>query len=160
MMGQEKEDKIMKKSAQECLSLAKEFLNQEKAWAPHVQFNENERYFHLLHEDEDTEVWLLCWTGANDTGWHDHGASQAGVVVASGDIMEDIPTLSGAVARKMKKGDEITMENGHIHRMYAQNTQGVSIHVYSPPLSRVSQYYSDDTGRLYRIEQDGSKPLG
>src|SRR4051794_15739760 len=44
-------------------------------WERHVGFDDGERVYASLHRDAHVDVWLLCWTPANDTGWHDHDIS-------------------------------------------------------------------------------------
>lgn len=144
----------------QCLAMARSLANDRRLWEPHLRFDPDSRYYHLLHLDAAVEIWLLCWVGPNDTGWHDHGASSAGVVVAQGAIMEEVPTLAGPVSRRLGTGDSISMPPGHIHRMHAaHDTTGVSVHVYSPPLGRVAQYRADAAGRVFREDQDGNTPL-
>jgi hypothetical protein len=33
------------------------------------------------------DVWLLCWTPENDTGWHEHDISSGTVAVVSGELV-------------------------------------------------------------------------
>ena len=41
-----------------------------------------------LHRDAHVDVWLLCWTPRNDTGWHDHDISSGAVAVVEGCLVE------------------------------------------------------------------------
>lgn len=145
--------------ARECRAAAMEIAGDRGQWHPHIHFDPQDRFFQLLHLDSFVEAWLLCWAGSNDTGWHDHGVSSAGVVVALGSVMEDVLTFGGPTTRRLRCQDALDMPPGHIHRMYAADEPGASIHVYSPPLGRVGQYHADTSGRAYRVEQVGSTPL-
>ena len=53
-------------------------------WAHHVAFDDDHRVYVSLHRDAHVDVWLLCWTPENDTGWHDHDISSGAVAVVSG----------------------------------------------------------------------------
>src|SRR5262245_39590899 len=44
-------------------------------WRNLVAFDAEERVYVSLHRDQHVDVWLLCWTPENDTGWHDHDVS-------------------------------------------------------------------------------------
>ena len=33
------------------------------------------RHYASIHRDEYVDVWLICWSPGNDTGWHDHDVS-------------------------------------------------------------------------------------
>ena len=41
-----------------------------------------------LYRDAHVDVWLLCWTPENDTGFHDHDTSSGAVAVVSGTLLE------------------------------------------------------------------------
>jgi hypothetical protein len=41
-----------------------------------------------LHRDANVDVWLVCWTPVNDSGWHDHDVSSGAVAVARGKPVE------------------------------------------------------------------------
>src|SRR4029450_479356 len=48
---------------------------QPHLWEDRVAFSDDERVFASVHRDANVDVWLICWTPANDTGWHDHDLS-------------------------------------------------------------------------------------
>lgn len=60
-------------------------------WREQVAFSDTERHYASLHRDEFVDVWLLCWTRQNDTGWHDHDLSSGAVRVVQGVLTESNP---------------------------------------------------------------------
>ena len=58
-------------------------------WAHLVGFDDDERVYASLHRDTHVDVWLLCWTPVNDTGWHDHDISSGAVAVVAGELVEN-----------------------------------------------------------------------
>ncbi|MGA9860189.1 MAG: hypothetical protein WBQ18_20145, partial [Solirubrobacteraceae bacterium] len=40
-------------------------------------------------------AWVICWSEDQDTGFHDHDESAAGIAVVSGRVREDRLTLGG-----------------------------------------------------------------
>lgn len=147
-------------SSRECVSIARMIAKAREDWLPNVDFDPEKGVVHLLHQDSVLEAWLSCWLGQNDTGWLDYGESAAGVIVVQGSVMQEVPTSSGPFSRRLRFRDTTEVPPGRIHRMYAaENSPGVSIHVYSPPLGRVGQYREDDLGQSYRVEQDSTALL-
>ncbi|WP_329255903.1 cysteine dioxygenase family protein [Actinoallomurus sp. NBC_01490] len=134
-----------------------------ESWREHVDFPDGQRHYVSLYRDEYVDVWLLCWTPQNDTGWHDHDISSGAVAVVGGALKECNPRIGGLHV-------EVTVENGqsfafgpeHIHRLVGQADQSVSIHAYSPPLWRLGQYSIDDGGVMRRVSvsyADELRPL-
>ena len=74
-------------------------------WAHHIAFDSDERVYDSIHRDHHVDVWLLCWTPENDTGWHDHDVSSGAVAVVSGELVENNLTLAdGARERRVAAG--------------------------------------------------------
>ncbi|MGZ4426772.1 MAG: cysteine dioxygenase [Nocardioidaceae bacterium] len=122
------------------------------AWEGLVAFDAENRVYASLHRDAHVDVWLLCWTPENDTGWHDHDISAGAVAVVAGELAENNLTLTdGAVARRVPAGEAFSFEPDHIHRLNGAVHGSVSIHAYSPPLWRMGQYAVSDTGVLRRL---------
>lgn len=145
-------------SPQQCLEKAMELANLGK-WKHHVKFSREERHFALLERNRSFEVWLLCWDIGNDTGWHDHDGSNVGIYVPQGRVVEKRPTLVGARETTLEEGAGIYHDGHVIHRMCAGAERGVSIHVYSPPLSRMGAYRIDEAGHIIRVGQNEDEAL-
>lgn len=65
-------------------------------WREQVAFSDDERHYASLYRDEFVDVWLLCWTRQNDTGWHDHDLSSGAVRVVQGVLTESNPGSAGS----------------------------------------------------------------
>ena len=123
-----------------------------EAWQHLVGFDDDERVFASLHRDAHVDLWLLCWTPQNDTGWHDHDVSCGAVSVVRGELVENNLTLAqGARETRVGAGTTFSFETDHIHRLNGAVAGSVSVHAYSPPLWRMGQYRVDDGGLLKRV---------
>ncbi|WP_309237320.1 cysteine dioxygenase family protein [Actinomadura sp. BRA 177] len=121
-------------------------------WRQHVAFPAGRRHYASLHRDEHVDVWLLCWTPENDTGWHDHDISSGAVRVVAGAIEENNPRIGGDPLRTVvKEGGSFSFGPDHIHRLTGVEEASVSIHAYSPPLDRLGQYSIDESGVMRRL---------
>jgi hypothetical protein len=133
------------------------------SWREHVAFPDGQRHYVSLYRDEYVDVWLLCWTPENDTGWHDHDISSGAVAVVDGVLKECNPRIGGAhVEVEVGEGGSFAFGPEHIHRLVGQADQSVSIHAYSPPLWRLGQYSIDDGGVMRRVSvsyADELRPL-
>ena len=136
-------------------------------WRDLVAFPEGPdaaRHFAMLHRDEHVDVWLLCWTPTSDTGWHDHDVSSGAVRVVRGAIKECNPRLGGTpLETVIPDGTSFSFGPDHIHRLIGAADHSVSIHAYSPPLTRMGQYsFEGASGVMRRVSvgyADELKPL-
>ena len=120
-------------------------------WRELVDYSDSQRVFVSLYRDDYVDVWLLCWTPENDTGWHDHDISSGAVRVVHGALREANPRIGGApAARVVATGEAFSFGPDHIHRLTGEQARSVSIHAYSPPLWRLGQYAIDDDGVMRR----------
>ena len=104
------------------------------AWSHLVAFDSEERHYVSLHRDSHVDVWLLCWTPENDTGWHDHDVSSGAVAVVAGELAESNLTLMhGARERRVVEGEVFSFGPDHIHRMNGVEHGSVSVHVSPRP---------------------------
>ncbi len=131
--------------------LVERLARQPDLWRELVAFSNEERVFASLYRDDYVDVWLLCWTLENDTGWHDHDISSGAVRVVSGALSESNPRIGGAPAvRVVAAGEVFSFGPDHIHRLVGAHANSVSIHAYSPPLWRLGQYAVDRDGVMRR----------
>jgi hypothetical protein len=136
---------------QELETLVQEIARRDDLWRNQLGFSSEQRHFASLHRDEHLDIWLLCWTVANDTGWHDHDVSSGAVHVVSGALTESCPRLAGEPAvRAVTAGHTFSFGPDHIHRITGAVERSVSIHAYSPALLRLGQYAVDQHGVLRR----------
>jgi quercetin dioxygenase-like cupin family protein len=121
-------------------------------WRSHEDFDDGRRHFVSLHRDEYVDVWLICWSALNDTGWHDHDISCGAVRVVRGTLQESNPSLGGQHAKILvRSGESFCFDPDHIHGLSAVSEEAVSIHAYSPPLWRLGQYSVSESGVMRRM---------
>jgi hypothetical protein len=140
---------------EELQKLVDELARQPARWREQVAFSdadaEHHRHYVSLHRDEYVDVWLLCWTREDDTGWHDHDISSGAVRVVRGAVRESSPRIGGdPAARIVSAGSSFSFGPDHIHRLAGDDDRAVSIHAYSPPLWRLGQYSIDADGVMRR----------
>ena len=108
--------------------------------------------YEQIWDDADVNAWVICWSEDQDTGFHDHDLSAAAIAVISGAVREDRMRLgSGPLSRVIGAGSSFTVPPVAIHRvMHAGGAPAVTIHAYSPPLTRTGVYRVGDGGELQR----------
>jgi predicted metal-dependent enzyme (double-stranded beta helix superfamily) len=147
----------------ELQELVERLAQQPEIWREHVAFSDEQRHFASLYRDDHIDVWLLCWTPANDTGFHDHDISSGAVRVLTGALSEATPRIGGEAAlRLVPEGESFSFGPEHIHRLSGEQQRSVSIHAYSPPLWRLGQYSIDPYGVMRRMSvsyADELRPL-
>ena len=132
--------------------LAASIAQQPELWQHLVGFDGEDRVYASLHRDAHVDVWLLCWTPENDTGWHDHDVSSGAVAVVAGELVENNLTLAaGARETRVGAGRVFSFGPDHIHRLNGAVHGSVSVHAYSPPLWRMGQYAVNEDGVLRRM---------
>lgn len=135
----------------ELLELAASIAADESQWRQHVAFSDDERHYVSLHRDTHVDVWVLCWTPENDTGWHDHDVSSGAVAVTEGCLTEhNLAIGAPSLATEVPAGKAYSFGPEHIHRLTGRDKGSVSIHAYSPPLWRMGQYAVSASGMLRR----------
>ena len=147
----------------ELLQLVRSLANQPPWWRSQVSFSDEKRHYVQLHRDPHIDVWLLCWTPQNDTGWHDHDISSGAIAVVQGCLEEQVLTVGAPSTRTaLRVGDSYSFGPDHIHRLTGRDAGSVSVHAYSPPLWRLGQYTVSDVGLLRRTSvsyADELRPL-
>ena len=146
----------------ELAELASSIAAQPHLWEDRVAFSDEERVFASIHRDANVDVWLICWTPVNDTGWHDHDVSSGSVAVARGTLTEhNLAIGNESVETEVPSGSVFAFGPDHIHRLTGRDAGSVSVHAYSPPLWRMGQY-SVTGGVLRRVSvsyADELRPL-
>jgi predicted metal-dependent enzyme (double-stranded beta helix superfamily) len=130
-------------------------------WRPLVHGDTPERHFEQLWRDDHVEVWVITWARGNDTGFHDHDVSRGAVAVVQGEIVEERLVVGGPPRRLPRRaGETFGFDASHVHRMRKDDTAlAVSIHAYSPPLSRMGAYDIDSDGALRRRSISSAEEL-
>jgi mannose-6-phosphate isomerase-like protein (cupin superfamily) len=121
-------------------------------WSEHVRHACDERVYEQIWDDEDVNAWVICWSEDQDTGFHDHDESGAAVAVIEGSVREDRLALGSAPrTRQLGAGQTFTVPAVAIHRvLHAGQGPAVTIHAYSPPLTRTGAYRIGEDGSLER----------
>jgi mannose-6-phosphate isomerase-like protein (cupin superfamily) len=121
-------------------------------WAHLVRHAGDMRVYAQIWDDEQANAWVICWSEDQDTGFHDHDESGAGIAVVSGRVREERLTLAGTPrGRELGAGSTFTVPPVAIHRvLHAGAEPAVTIHVYSPPLTRTGAYRVGAGGELER----------
>jgi hypothetical protein len=136
-------------------------LAEEGAWRALVHEDPERRRFEQLLRDDDVDVWVLSWMQFHDTGYHDHDASCGAVAVVEGEVVEEQLTIGGTPLRTIhRSGETFSFDPSRVHRMHNETVSlAVSIHAYSPPLTRLGAYVIEPDGTLRRLTQAGDSEL-
>ena len=135
----------------ELVALASSIAADPAPLEPHIAFSDEKRHYVNLHRDGHVDVWLLCWTPDNDTGWHDHDISSGAVAVLRGALTEhNLAVADESVRTDVIAGQVFGFGPDHIHRLTGRDPGSVSVHAYSPPLWRMGQYTLGAGGVLRR----------
>ena len=125
---------------------------EHERWAHLVRHADDVRVYEQIWDDGQVNAWVICWSEDQDTGFHDHDESAAAIAVISGQVREERLRL-GALprARLVGPGSTFTVPAAAIHRvLHAGSGPAVTIHAYSPPLTRTGAYRLGPDGELRR----------
>ena len=138
--------------------LSVEIGTTEELWRHFARHDHETRFYQQLYRDPNLDVWLLCWVGGQNTGYHDHDRSSGAVYVCEGQLCEDY--FQRADDGWIRERTNMYLAGGHFH-FDAADIHGVrhpggqdistSIHVYSPALWRMGHYEPDERGMLRRV---------
>lgn len=147
----------------ELTELVDDLAARPDVWSSLVTHAGGQRQYASLHRDEYVDIWLICWSPGNDTGWHDHDVSSGAVRVVRGALTESSPRIGGVHKQTVvTEGSSFSFGSDHIHRLTDESVQAVSLHAYSPPLWRLGAYTIDDSGVMRRMSTcyaDELRPL-
>jgi predicted metal-dependent enzyme (double-stranded beta helix superfamily) len=137
--------------------LVRELAARPDLWAHHVRHSPVERIYVRLHLDEHLELWVICWSQRQDTGFHDHDGSRGAVAVLGGALAERRLAVGGPPPPTAihPSGAAFSFGAAHIHDV-SQTGSGLatSLHVYSPPLGEMGFYEVGPDGTLSRRTGD------
>jgi quercetin dioxygenase-like cupin family protein len=121
-------------------------------WRHLVRHAGDARVYEQIWDDADVNAWLICWSEHQDTGFHDHDESAAGIAVLSGRVREERLKLgSPPCSRELGPGSVFHVPPVAIHRvLHTGEEPAVTIHAYSPPLARTGVYRIGPHGDLQR----------
>lgn len=139
-------------TSQELERFAAALATAPERWAHLVRHTGDERMYDQIWDDPDVNAWVICWSEDQDTGYHDHDESAAAVAVVAGQVREERLTLGARPrSREVAAGATFTVPPVAIHRvLHAGTAPAVTIHAYSPPLTRTGAYRISPDGELQR----------
>jgi hypothetical protein len=138
-------------------ALAAEIGAEESLWRGLVHHDAAERQYQQLYRDPNIDVWLICWTAGQGTGYHDHDRSSGSVYVCEGSLMEDSfqREPDGWIrehSRQHDAGSSFDFDASYIHGVrHTGEEAATSIHVYSPALWRMGHYEPNEQGVMCRV---------
>ena len=121
-------------------------------WEHLVRHASDARVYEQIWDGDEVNAWVICWNEDQDTGFHDHDESAAGIAVISGEVREERLRL-GSVTRPrvFGAGSTFVVSPVAIHRvLHSGEVPAVTIHAYSPPLVRTGAYRTVGDGELQR----------
>ena len=123
-----------------------------ECWKDHVRHESDARVYEQIWDEQEVNAWVICWSEDQDTGFHDHDESGAAIAVISGSVREDRLRLEGEPrSRTLGPGKTFSVPPVAIHRvLHAGDGPAVTIHAYSPPLTRTGAYRVGADGELER----------
>jgi len=127
-------------------------------WLSLVRYDPARRWYQRLAHDDEHEIWLLSWLPGQQTGFHDHGPSAGAFAVARGFLCERAAphTQLEASGRTLAPGAVRSFGPAYVHDVRNKSAwPAVSIHAYSPPLTRMRRYTIAD-GILRATGEDRS----
>lgn len=129
-------------------ALTERFAEDVRAGCYEIRADASQRWHVRIHHDELVDVWLISWTESQRTELHDHGDSHGAFTVVEGSLVETVWSAGNLHQRSVDSRETVTFESAYVHDVYNEAKEvAVSVHAYSPPLSRMS-YYDVDDGEL------------
>ncbi len=131
--------------------LASDIASQPGGWISEVRYCAHRRWYHLLEQHSDYEVWLLSWLPGQRTGFHDHGRSAGAFAVAHGSLEERRAPGRRAEPRGtlLAAGAVRSFGPWYIHDVLnSSSAPAVSVHAYSPPLTAMHRFSVTGSGLL------------
>jgi hypothetical protein len=114
-----------------------------------------ERRFHRVLATEAYEAWVICWPSGEVLDMHDHGGSAGAFSVVSGELDEATFEAGVKTIRTLAPGDTAAFGASRVHAVANRgDAVATSVHVYSPPLSSMVYYASDNSGSLVAVGED------
>ena len=142
------------------VDIAAGLLATRSLWEGVARFDPDVRKPVRLIADHVFEAWVIGWFSGQGLDLHDHGDSAGAIVVAEGRLHETTLGPDGLEVRALNRGV--------VRRLYPKTVHGVSnidaraatsIHVYSPPLARVTHFDATDMRPVRTEAVEVEKPM-
>ena len=122
-----------------------------------VDVDAPERQWRRLDATHHLEIWLIAWPGRTTTGWHDHDVSEGAFLTVRGTLTETAWSGGTFHDRELTAGEGRSFGARHVHEVSNLGSlPALSVHVYSPALTRVTRYAVVDD----RLERTGVEWAG
>jgi rhodanese-related sulfurtransferase len=149
--------------------VALEIAKASETWISRVRHDPGRRFYEQLVETDEYDVWVIGWAPGQAIAAHDHGESAGAIVVTEGALVETRwSAVDGDHAdaqagfRFVRPGDEpAVFTSDDVHAIAnLHDRPATSVHVYSPPLSSMGWFDSDDdelrVTRVGEVDRAGS----
>ena len=142
----------MSMSTEQLKRFVADLADEPERWEHLVRHNDGARVYEQIWDSEEVNAWVICWSEDQDTGFHDHDDSCAAILVIEGHVREERLRLGDAAeARVGGPGTIWFVPPTAIHRvLHTGDGPAVTIHAYSPPLTRTGAYRLGPGGELER----------
>jgi quercetin dioxygenase-like cupin family protein len=139
-------------STEELKQFAARLAADRHRWQHLVRHNDDTRVYEQIWDSEEVNAWVICWSEEQDTGFHDHDESAAAILVIEGRVREERLRLGAAPEGRVGgPGTTLFVPPTAIHRvLHAGEGPAITIHAYSPPLTRTGAYRLGPGGELER----------
>jgi cysteine dioxygenase len=126
----------------------------------HLHFAEGGYKRNLARSAPNYHVWVLCWKNGQRSPIHNHSGSACVVRVLRGTLTETIFELApnghvkASFSRDIAEGSLIGSEDTDIHQasnLQAGDADLVTLHVYTPPLTRMKTFSMYDLSRGHEV---------
>ena len=135
-------------------------------WRGVARFDPDVRVPVRLFADDVVEAWVVGWFAGQALGLHDHGDSAGAIVVAEGRLREqtlgdgDAFGASGLVTRALERGIVRRLPPHAVHAIANLDARcATSIHVYSPPLARMTHFDADSLQPAQTVAVEPERPV-
>jgi quercetin dioxygenase-like cupin family protein len=145
----------------ELLELANSIAERPELWQHLRRHDPEQRTYGRILQNDNVEVYLICWMQDHDTGFHDHDISRGALAVVEGEVREDRLAIGGPPhTRVLGTGQATTFGAADIHRVTHSGDQpAVTVHAYSPPIRQMGVYEFEEGGTLKRHAQSNDQEL-
>ena len=138
-------------SRDQLAALAERYADDVRRGCFEIGAGAGERWHVRIHRDELVDVWLIAWPTSLNTELHDHGGSSGVFTVAQGVLTEDVWNGERLTSRTWHSGQTARFGPAYVHDVRNDRDQiAVSVHAYSPPLTRMN-YYDIEDGEMRRL---------
>ncbi|MDQ1534041.1 MAG: hypothetical protein QOF28_1802 [Actinomycetota bacterium] len=113
-----------------------------------------------LIADDVFEVWVIGWFAGQGLDLHDHGEAAGAIVVADGRLHETRLGSDGLEVHTLDRGIVRHLPRKTVHGIANVDARAAtSIHVYSPPLARMTHFDATDLRPVKTVDVAVETPM-